>query len=92
MKFECSWPECKMSYHPICAYLNGVFFDLKRTYTSLSAKLSCSEHYPNRDSFHQIYLRRFFCDFNSTSSLTQEEFKEKFTSELEKKRANAAAK
>ena len=83
MKFGCSWAGCRISYHPICAYLNGVYFDLERSYRSLTCELTCPEHYhfSDRDYVHQTYLRRFFCDYNSTSTLTDSEFQTLFAAE-----------
>ena len=41
---------------------------------------------------HQIYLRRFFCDFNNTSKLTDTEFEAKYQVETEKRMVNMEAK
>jgi hypothetical protein len=30
MQFICSFPSCKKSFHPICAYLYGCIFNIKR--------------------------------------------------------------
>ena len=74
MKFKCSFPNCSEHFHPICAYLNGVHFDLVRSYRSLNSTLTCAAHHPNRDTLNQVYLRRFFCDYKSTSNKTDLEF------------------
>ena len=92
MKLQCSEEKCKNCYHPICAYLYGVHFDMDRTYNGLNTVLTCSEHLPERNVVHQIYLRRFFCDFNNTSKLTDIEFEVKHQAETEKRMVNIEAK
>ena len=91
MKLQCSYPGCQNCYHPICAYLYGVHFQITRTFNSLTAVLTCSQHFPERNYVHQIYLRRFFCDFNNTSKLTDTQFEVKYSAEVEKRIANTEA-
>ena len=75
MKFGCAFQGCGCYYHPICGYLNGVRFELKRSFRSISAQLTCLEHHEShRNSLNQIYLRRFFCDYNGTSKMNDSEF------------------
>ena len=73
MKFPCG-AGCGEWYHPICAYLNGVHFELTRGYRVLKARLTCPKHYLNRDVLNQIYLRRFFCDYRGTADMTDLQF------------------
>lgn len=74
MKFKCAEEGCEQSFHPICAYLNGVHFQLVRSYHTLNSTLTCPRHLAGRDNKKQVYLRRFFCDYKGTSAKTEEEF------------------
>ena len=38
IKMECSYPNCKNSAHPICAYTNGCKFNIKRRDNSQTIK------------------------------------------------------
>jgi hypothetical protein len=87
MKLQCRWKGCHNCYHPICAYLNGAVFDLKRSYKSIETHLTCPEHYPERDAIGQVYFRRFFCDYNNTPKLAEGEFSVRFKLELDKRKA-----
>jgi len=70
MKLNCSYDGCQESFHPICAYLNGVYFDLLRSYRSVKTTVTCPTHFKNRGTLNQVYLRRFFCDYKGTSNKT----------------------
>jgi hypothetical protein len=63
-----------------------------RNYHSLSARLSCSKHYPQRDTLNQIYLRRFFCDYKNTSNKNDFEFEEVYKKEVDDRNNNLANK
>lgn len=88
MKFACQAEGCAEHFHPICAYLNGVHFDLRRSHRSLAAALTCPRHHPDRDALNQVYLRRFFCDYKATSNKTDAEFEEVYRREQEDRAAN----
>jgi hypothetical protein len=91
MKFGCV-EGCGQFYHPICAYLNGVHFELVRSYRRLKVALGCPAHHPTRDTLNQVYLRRFFCDYKSTSKKTDLEFEAEYEREMQEKAAALEAK
>jgi hypothetical protein len=91
MKLRCSQTGCQEYFHPICAYLNGVHFELVRSYRALNTTLTCAAHHP-RDTLNQIYLRRFFCDYKGTSNRTDLEFEEEYRKEMQEKAASLADK
>jgi len=40
IKMECSYPNCKNSAHPICAYTNGCKFNIKREENGQNIKVN----------------------------------------------------
>jgi hypothetical protein len=41
MKFKCKSKNCNKWYHPICAYLHGIYFNLSRNFRNLEVNLYC---------------------------------------------------
>lgn len=86
IKYECCYPGCNRSFHPICAYLNGCLFFIERKFNchpDLDVKVQCNYHDPNRNHIEQVYYRRYVCDYKKTSKYTLEEFKPLYQRQLE---------
>lgn len=71
MKFKCSYTFCAKAFHPICAYLNGCVFQMKRKLESggISVNVQCREHTNNAgfpELVLQVYLRRYLCNYRHT--------------------------
>lgn len=95
---KCEEESCGKHFHILCAYLNGIYFDVKDQnlendrlrFYGLNAKCFCSDHMaPEKKGklIKNVYFRRYAINYDNTSNMTYEEFcirysNEKFSSKF----------